>query len=80
MSAMGLTARRKRAGQSHGHVCECTSKRCRERLYFSESLYADVRAKGVIMSRTCAAREGRTVIADYGWFVICATSRAAILA
>lgn len=80
MSAMGLTARRKRAGQGHGHICECKSKRCRERLYFSEGLYADVRGKGAILSRSCAKREGRTVLGDYGWFVICASSRAALLA
>jgi hypothetical protein len=75
-----LTERRKRARWGFGHTCECRHGPCRERLYFSEALYAEIKGEGTILTRTCASRERRVILVDYGSFVLCASTQATLIA
>lgn len=53
----------------HPYICECHLTSCTEKLHLRESEWRWLAMKGSVVSRPCARREGRRVLADLGEIV-----------
>ncbi len=61
---------------THGYICECNLRTCGETIYIRHDTYRRVSCYGTLLSKTCARREDRLVMGDYGEYVVVATTGA----
>ena len=59
---------------THGCLCECAHRSCRERLFLNPADYTRMRALGTVVSARCARLDRRNVIARFGEVVAVQTA------
>ena len=57
---------------THGYLCECAYRGCRERLYLNPSDYTQLRALGTVVHRSHAAK--RTILSTFGEVAVVQTA------